>query len=509
MKIKYIVFPLVFLLLTALYSCKKYLDINQDPNNPSQVTEQLMLPSILSTFSYEVTGGFPVRVSSFWTKHLAYATDGPHEGNYQQTANDVDNFWRYSSYTAIMGTAVELVDKSNKNGNPSYSAIAKIIIAWNLSYLTECYGSIPYSEAFKGQTGLTKPKYDSQEDIYKQIQLLLDQAIVEAGKGTGVQPGIEDFIYGGKMTKWIHLANTLKARFYLRLSNAPGYSASTQATLALAALDAGSITAAEAPVFQYVAQTGSENPWYQYAVDGKWSTTPRPSQFYVNFMNGDPLVPGSKDPRLAFQADAVATGVNAGKYVGVNNYAPATLANYSPIGKFYSAKGAALNLVLYSEVLFIRAEAEFLKANKVVNTTVITQYDKAVAASMNFYGIVTDPNLGTVEPATTAYLVLPEHVITLATSSTEAYRKIMTQKYIANFLQFEAYNDFRRTGYPVLPINNETYPGVALKNPAVINIVPLRMPYPSSERSYNAANIPSDIPLNPKEAMQVPLWWDK
>ncbi|MNY35512.1 Starch-binding associating with outer membrane [compost metagenome] len=85
----------------------------------------------------------------------------------------------------------------------------------------------------------------------------------------------------------------------------------------------------------------------------------------------------------------------------------------------------------------------------------------------------------------------------------------MTQKYIANFLQFEAYNDYRRTGYPALPVNDEVYPGEPLDVPPFMDIVPLRFPYPSSERSYNAGNIPADIPLNPTEAMAVPLWWDK
>ena len=508
MKIKYSIFSLVLLVLTTLYSCKKYLDINQDPNNPSQVTEQLMLPAILSTFSYEVAGGSPTRFASFWTKHLAYATAGPHEGNYYLTANDVDNFWRYSSYTSIMGTSVELVNKADKNGNPSYSAIAKIILAWNLSYLTDCYGSIPYSDAFKAQLGITKPKYDSQEDIYKQIQVLLDQAIVDAGKGTGAKPGSDDFIYGGKMSSWIHLANTLKARFYLRLSNAPGYSAATQAGLALTALNAGSITADEAPFFKYLAQTGGENPWYQYAVDGKWSTSPRPSQYYVNLLKGSSTVVGSSDPRLAFQVDPVAAGANAGQYIGVTNDAPPTnLTNYSAIGAFYAARDSRLYLVHYSEALFIRAEAEFLKSNKTVNTAVVNAYNDGLAASMTLYGIKVDAANSTAE--TKAYLALPEHVVNLTTTSAEAYRKIMTQKYIANYLQFEAYNDFRRTGYPSLPINNEVYPSVAIKVQPVINIIPLRLPYPSSERSYNAANIPTDIPLSPSAAMQIPLWWDK
>ncbi|SMC70353.1 SusD/RagB family nutrient-binding outer membrane lipoprotein [Pedobacter africanus] len=492
MKIKYIIYPVVFLLLTALFSCKKYLDVNRDPNNPSEVTEGLMTSAIISTFSYEVAGGYPTRVTSFWTKHLAYATPGPHEGNYYLVANDVDNFWRYSSYTAIMGTAKELIEKADKNGNPSYAAIGRIIMAWNLAYLTECYGSIPYTDAFKAESGNTKPKYDSQEDIYKQIQALLDQAIIDAGKGTGLKPGTEDFIYGGTMSKWVHLANTLKARYYLRLSNAPGYSAVTQANLALGALNAGSITAAEAPFFQYMAATNSDNPWYQYAIDGKWSTTPRPSQYYVN------LLQNSNDPRIAFQVAKVATGANAGKYIGVTNDGPPiAIANYSPIAPFYSARDAKLNLVVYAEVPFIRAEAEFLKAGKVVNAAVISAYNDGIAASMALYGI-TDY---------TAYAAA--NLLTVATPSATAYRMIMTQKYIANYLQFEAYNDFRRTGYPVLPINNEVYDGEDIDIEPYMNIVPLRFPYPSSERSYNAGNIPSDVPINPVNAMQVPLWWDK
>lgn len=507
MKIKYLLLPAVFLLLTTFYSCKKYLEVNNDPNSPSEVTEQLMTSAILSTFSYEVAGGYPARTTSYWTKHLAYATPGPHEGNYYLVANDVDNFWRYTSYTAVMGTAKELIEKAETNGNPSFSAIGKIITAWNLSYLTDCYGSIPYSNALMAEQGVTKPKYDSQEDIYKQIQVLLDQAIVDAGKGTGAQPGSEDFIYGGKMSSWVHLANTLKARFYLRLSNAPGYTTSAQADLALASLNEGAITSAEAPTFQYFAATNSDNPWYQYAVDGKWSTSPRPSQYYVNLLQGTTTEVGSYDPRLPFQVSAVQSGTDKGKYIGVtNDGAPKALTNYSAIGSFYAARDAKLNLIVYAEVPFIRAEAEFLKAGKTVNAAVVAAYTDGVKASLQLYGIETD-NLTTIKPETAAYLTA--HALTLATPSADAYKLIMTQKYIANYLQFEAYNDFRRTGFPQLPINEEVYEGEELEIEPYLNIVPLRFPYPSSERSYNAANIPSDIPVNPTTAMGISVWWDK
>ena len=81
MKRQHIILLIILLFSSTFYSCEKYLDINEDPNSPTDVSEQLMLPAILTTFSFEVAGGSPERTSSFWTKHLAYAGAGPHEGN--------------------------------------------------------------------------------------------------------------------------------------------------------------------------------------------------------------------------------------------------------------------------------------------------------------------------------------------------------------------------------------------------------------------------------------------
>ncbi|HKG05962.1 MAG TPA: SusD/RagB family nutrient-binding outer membrane lipoprotein [Pedobacter sp.] len=491
MKKIYIILPVLILFLTTLNGCKKFLDINRDPNAPAKVSENLLVPGIIGTFSFEVAGGYPVRLASLWTKYTAYAAVGPHEGNYYLTENDVDNFWRYSSYTDVMVSCKELIKLAEANGNPSYAAIGKIMLAWNMSYITDSFGDAPFSDAFKGAEGIVKAKYDTQEDIYKQIQVLLDEAVADAAKGTGVQPGTEDFIYGGSMTKWAHLANTLKARFYLRLSNAPGYTAAAQAGLTLTALDAGAITAAEAPKMTYFAAANADNPWYQYAIDGKWSLSTKPSIFYIDFLQN------LDDPRLPFQVAKVAAGANADKYVGVTNDPTATaLTNFSPIAPFYSAQDAKLNLLVYAEVPFLRAEAEYLKAGKTVTGAVTTAYAAGIQASMSLYGI--------------ADAEITDYISANALVPATAYNQIMTQKYIANYLQFEAYNDYRRTGFPVLPINDEEYPGGTTDPTApYLDIIPLRLPYPSSERSYNASNIPGGVPVNVVNAMKVSVWWDK
>ncbi|MCA5006381.1 SusD/RagB family nutrient-binding outer membrane lipoprotein [Sphingobacterium bovistauri] len=472
------------------------MDINIDPNKPTNVPENMILPGLQSNFSFEVIGGYAPRVTSLWTKHLAYATDGPHEGLYALTANDVDNLWTSYSYANVMNNASDLIQKANENGNLHYSAIAKIILAWNISIITDLFGDAPLSEAMRAKEGIFTPSYDSQEEIYKQIQKLLDEAIVESQSSNNkLMPTSDDLIYGGNMSNWKNLAHSLKARFYLRLTNAPTYNAATQAILALEELAKGHISIDSQPLFKHYSSTGAENPWYQYAIDGKWTKMVRPSQYYVN------LLSANNDPRLAVQIEAIkeANNVlpdNIGKYIGVvNDLTPIAIDNYSEIGKFHSEKDAPLNWFNYSEVEFIKAEAEFLKSNKIVTETVKSAYNKAVKSAMDYYAI----------PSDVSALYLSNNLLDPNT----AYAQIMTQKYIANYLQLESYNDFRRTGYPNLNINNESYPNTTLSYEPRLDKIPVRFPYPSSERQYNQSNIPSEISIDPLKAMLQEVWWDK
>lgn len=183
-----------FLSLIGVTSCSKQLDINADPNNPTEVSENLLLSGILGSFSFEVAGGYPVRNTSLWTKHIAYATADRHPGNYWMTTNDVNNLWNAFSYTDVMANCMDLISKAEENNNPQYTAIAKIILAWNMSFITDLFGDAPFTEAFKAQEGILKPKYDKQEDIYKSIQALLDEGIALAKQTEGQKPGKDDYI---------------------------------------------------------------------------------------------------------------------------------------------------------------------------------------------------------------------------------------------------------------------------------------------------------------------------
>lgn len=94
---------------------------------------------------------------------------------------------------------------------------------------TDFYGSMPYSEAYRGRYGGTlTPKYDTQEELFNQFYEELKQAtddltkdVVVDGKSVSqVSLGNQDFVYKGDVSKWAKFANSLKLKLAVRLLNA-------------------------------------------------------------------------------------------------------------------------------------------------------------------------------------------------------------------------------------------------------------------------------------------------
>ena len=85
---------------------------------------------------------------------------------------------------------------------------------------------------------------------------------------------------------------------------------------------------------------------------------------------------------------------------------------------------------------------------------------------------------------------LAKESVQLKGSFDEQLNMIMEQKYIAGFMQlpYQAYYDYRRTGYPVLPINPET--SLNFNAP---DKLPVRWQYPDTEISYNTENVEEAI----------------
>ncbi len=470
--------------LLMAVSCQKFLDVNKNPNDPESVPESLQLSALEGNFSYEILANNAVRTTSLWTQQTAWNGVPPSDDNYDVKENDVNNLWQYWSYTDVMNNARKMDAQAIADGNFAYSAIAKTILAWNLSVVTDLWNEVPYSKAFD-PTNPT-PEYDTQENVYKSIFTLLDDAIANYGKSSSKTPGSDDLLYGGDLTKWQKLTYTLKARLLMHLTNAPGYTAATQAQAALDALQNGFASNSDNANFTYYDAQGSENPWYQFAIDGKWDTRNQLSKTYVDLLTGlnDPRLPIQARPVGAVDGNGAVSGtITNPTYVGhANGTQGEGTANISSIGSFYSAAGAPLNWMNYAEAKFIEAEATFITSGAAAADPI---YRDAIRASMDQLGVTA---------ADRETYVSNQAALTDAT----ALRDIITQKYIANFLHFEVYNDWRRTGFPQLTIASG----------AKTTVIPVRYPYPSSELQNNAANVKkTGIPVG-YTSMEQHVWWD-
>ena len=199
---KKIYFILGFALMVALAGCKKYLDVNEDSNRPIDVKESLMLPPIQMLISQNINASGDGNLSVVLQQYLqvmALNQVAPNFGTYQMYNIDMDGDWN-NVYVRTLNNLNLLKVKAVANGNFNYSAIAKVLTAYTLGYATDAWGDLPYSQAFLGVTQPT-PAYDSQQQIYVQIQALLDDGIADIAKNAGLKPGSDDYIYAGDMAK--------------------------------------------------------------------------------------------------------------------------------------------------------------------------------------------------------------------------------------------------------------------------------------------------------------------
>ena len=459
-----IIFILIIFASTA-GGCKKYLDVNTDPNRPVDVQEALILAPLEVSVSDFIHAGYspgqgPIIIQNF-IQAMAPNQLNPGLWSYQMFNSDMNGDW-YNFYVVCLNNMKILHDKAVTSGKPNYEAIADILSAYTLGTATDFWGDIPYSKGFTGSSNFT-PAYDKQEDIYKTVQSLLNEAIALIAVNSLIKPGDDDYIYKGRMSQWLKLAYTLKARYFIHLTKAPGYTAATQADSALNALSNGMLADSNDFKFPYAAGAGSENTWN--LIFGAVST------FTLNSTFIDTLV-ARNDPRLPLMAKpAKASGLYRGRKIGTPTILIDSLSYPSD---YYAGENSYNYIVNYSEAQFIKAEATLIKSGFAAAQPI---YQAAITNHMK--------KLGVAQADITTYLGA-RGTLTAA----NALQRIMEEKSIANFLNAETFTDWRRTNFPVLT-----------KVIGGLSEIPRRLLYPESE-----------ILTNPQSQQSAKLtdrvWWD-
>jgi len=481
-KFKYsviIAFLTIGILTTS--SCKKFFDINSDPDAILTAPIEQQLSSLTVNMGF-FAGSDVNRYTSLIMQQFSGQSSGTQNNTqlfekYLIQGSDENNAWS-SMYATILNDAENIIKNANETGNPHYSGVAKIIKAYAYQVTVDVWGDVPFSETQK-LTENTQPKYDSAESIYTELIKLLDQGIAEVSATTSNKsPGTNSTIYPGAFSttkaNWIKFANTLKLRIYLHYSEKNPAFAKTQIDQLI---NSGvPLFASNADNFQmaFVNQAASRNPIDQHE-------TARAGYLVAN----DKIVTlmnNKLDPRRPFYFTQFPAG--SGLYKGAIS-GDAASQNYSKLHAYLRGFAnnaytgdAPIRMLTFAEYNFIRAEAALRFNSPGVAQTFFTA---GITASM------TDAGVSTANIAT--YLAANG---TLIGTTDQQLSQIITEKYIASYgVIVESWTDWRRTGYPAIapPAN------------AVVPYVPRSLYYPQSE-----------IDLNPnakqKPGLNVRVFWD-
>lgn len=415
--------------------------------------------------SYLIAEGQIARVAAVWTQQLA-GTDRQFSllDTYEFTENELDGEFS-SIYTG--GGIVDL-RRGKAQADTAQCAACKGLFQIHEAFLAgtaaSIFGAIPFSEA-GDLTNFPTPRLDPQEQVYAAIQAELDSAIagLTAGPGAGAatyaQLRAADFNFGAlpeadQRARWIAVAYTLKARYYMHwveAQRAGGASAALAQTACAGDCVAKAIAAAQNGITSpagnwrgiHSSASTENNLFFQFFRDRAGYISA--GAFLVNTLQS------RNDPRLGIYFEPSSGTTYTGSAPGENN------SGVSQVSSAAGSPGSAeydQPIVSCAERNFILAEAYFYQG---ATGAAQDAMEAGVACQEQLFDVSIDVNT-----ELTGAALLDE---------------IILQKYIALFLNHEVYNDYKRTCRPALA----TYQGQA---------IPRRLLYGRSERQTNP-NIPS------------------
>lgn len=500
--LKYVNLLLVVLLLA---SCDDYLDVNTDPNNPTEVTPDLVLP-VAQKYTGEIISasdegarryqGLANLMMYNWSQ-----SDGfnwyPDEFKYLVTPDFYDRLFEQSYYDALKQYHV-LTELEDANFD-YYKAIGMIMKTFHFQLLVDTWGDIPYSEALQ-RGGDATPAYDDAQTIYNDliVQLTAAIALIDNAGATVVEPGADDAMFAGDMDMWKAFANSVKLRILTRQMSMGTRDAYIQTELtAIANEGSGFITSDVGINPGYLIEAGKQNPfWNLYGWDeggtiGMSNNATCASDYLIDYLTL------TGDPRIDYIYEEPATG-HLGVVQGlleydspiVDAFIPANVSNLGP----GILKSGDQDVVIYT-----LAECHFNIAEAVergftgLTGTAQANYEAGIQASFDYL------------EAGSAAIYFAQSLNNVSwTSSADHIEAIITQKWIAtnSITAEQSWFDYSRTGFPS-PAAFGTYSaGLPISELASTTDRPVRLNWPASEISSNGENVPTQ-----PDAFTAKIFW--
>jgi hypothetical protein len=470
---------IIIFVFLAFSACSKLEDLNQNVKDFAQVSGESLYNGATRQFMIQLsTESNNQNLTLMWMQHFANTTY-PDESRYDMTTRGVpvlasNTMYRlvlmnYKDATRVLKTqplaGISQAQRDNQ------LAIVEIMTVFAWSYIIETFGDMPYSQAL--DANFPTPVYDDGLTVYKDLISRLNTAMETLTISVGGMPEGYDNIFGGTAAgtaMWYKFANTLKLRMGLMVYNADaGYSKTVVEAAAPKVFADGDVM-----TMNWLAAAPNENQQFidfvqsgrddyvltSNLIDAMQPTTPAPAHSILSVT--------VTDPRLKFYAIPV-IGSSPSVYLGGVQGEANGFPSFSHVNPINLTATRPWIISDYTEAEFLLAEA--VERGFSVGGTAETHYNNAVKSSIVYWG-------GTTAQADT-YLAQPS--VAYATAFSDWKQKIGTQAWLAYWLRGDVlWNSYRRLDYPRLfaPVNYKQG----------INKVPVRMFYPVSEQTLNAAN---------------------
>lgn len=400
----------------------------------------------------------------------------------------------WSWFSRCAANADEMQRLAAKTGDANCEAIAITIKAMFMSNLTDCYGDIPYTEAFGNinGSGNNQPKFDTQRTVYENIIADLERANSLYKPNEAIN-GSRDLLFGGDIAKWRKFTNSLYLRVLMRLSNRNEIFGVAEK------INRVFTNPASYPVFESNDDNATlyyddVEPFVNYfgsTTSSSFTASRKTCSTIIDMMS----IPG--DPRISVYF------VQGGdKWKGRESGMPSQETDSSGIASLnrdnLGAYSSPYSFMKYDEVLFIFCEA--IKRGWIAGGDRMAEeyYKRAITASIRYWnGIDTNKTVITDKTISNFLAKVPYN---------NSLKQILDQKYVALFWTgYEAWYEYRRTGYPKLKI------GTATSND---HILPTRFQYPDNTANVNIANYQVQLErlrtvYHGGDDMKTPVWWSK
>jgi hypothetical protein len=460
-------------------------EINTNPNllTEDKVQTRVLFTSVLKHSIYESFSNTGGRLGEFSQYYASQSS-----GNLLAPSNYTSPFNWYRSYVININEILRLT--ANDPQKNDQNAMARIWRVWVYHMMTDAYGDIPYFEAARGVVDVVnQPRYETQEEIYKDMLKELKEAAAQLGsQGDQVSFGNADILFKGNVDAWKKFANSMRLRLAIRARFADQALATQHISEVINAplIDENSENA-----FLKTSQpTPTENSANINMVYNYYLTNITP--YFVGFAIADVMIPND-DPRMPVFFKPSTDGQASYRARPIQ-----LLQNEKdPYGQdMVASAGPILTAPTYDIIVFNAAETFFLRAEAafagITSENVQEMYQTGIQRSMEQYKVD--------QSAITAFL--SREGVVLQGTDEQRFEKIVTQKYISMFFQgHQGWAEMRRTGYPKVWVGGEK--GITNGQ------IPRRFTYPDDEYLKNEDNVRAAAARIGGDNLMTRVWWDK